>query len=415
MVQILDIRNGRGGIVTIKWVISIVGLLILSASCARYTCLTSDQERRRSPHLRELSENLEKWRAHGITNYRMRFIRICFSCGRRPVLVDVRNGLVHRAVYEDDGTPVSLSYVRDIHSIDFLFGSIEGNSLRPVYAAYNAKYGYPMHVGFGLYGDTCPTDSGIDYAVELLTIMEEDANVSVHKTPEEIAQAIYGEMVPIPAGRFGMGDLSGDGYDNEKPVYTVMVPAFKLGKYEVTFAQWDACVADGGCNGHRPMGWGFVGSGPVNGVSWDDTQSFIDWLNNRTGRNFRLPTEAEWEYAARAGSTTEYSWGDDMDRWVLYCYDCYGSAPVNSFPANAWGLHNMHGNVAEWVQDCYHNSYEGAPTDGSARTSEDCSRRVIRGGSWDDLMWFLRSASRGRNALSIRSHGGIGFRLAHDE
>lgn len=104
--------------------------------------------------------------------------------------VDVRNGLVHSVVYEDDGTPVSLSYVRDIHSIDFLFGDIEENSILPVYADYHAKYGYPGHVGFGLYGDTCPTDSDISYKVELLMIMQEDANVPVHETPMETARAM---------------------------------------------------------------------------------------------------------------------------------------------------------------------------------------------------------------------------------
>ncbi len=166
------------------------------------------------------------------------------------------------------------------------------------------------------------------------------------------------EMIDIPGGTFRMGDLSGEGFYDELPVHSVTVPAFRLGKYEVTFAQWDACVADGGCGGFSPndKGWG-RGNRPVIWVSWDDAQSFIKWLNGKTGGNYRLPTEAEWEYAARAKSTTEYSWGNDIGSNRANCDDdeCGDSyeytAPVGSFPANAWGLHDMHGNVWEWVQE----------------------------------------------------------------
>ena len=252
------------------------------------------------------------------------------------------------------------------------------------------------------------------------------------KSPEQVAleRQLAGEMVAIPGGTFRMGDLSGEGDDHEKPVRTVTVPAFQLGKYEVTFAQWDACVADGGCNGYSPddEGWG-RGDRPVINVSWYDVQSFIDWLNDRTGGNFRLPSEAEWEYAARAGTKTKYSWGDDIDfdgNWAN-CDGCdthwegdhWGdrwdyTAPVGSFPANAWGLHDMHGNVWEPVQDCWHDSYQGAPTDGSAWTSGDCSWHMIRGGSWDFLWGGLRSATRYRSDRSNRDSND-GFRLAQDE
>ena len=167
-----------------------------------------------------------------------------------------------------------------------------------------------------------------------------------------------GEMVLIPGGAFRMGDLNGGGDIDETPVHSVTVPAFKLGKYEVTFAQWDACVADGGCNGYSPddEGWG-RGSRPVIHVTWDDAQSFISWLNAETGGNYRLPSEAEWEYAARAGSATKYSWGDDIGENRANCSKSCGdrwanTAPVGSFSANAWGLHDMHGNIEEWVQDC---------------------------------------------------------------
>ncbi len=232
---------------------------------------------------------------------------------------------------------------------------------------------------------------------------------------------LAGEMVSIPGGSFRMGDLSGEGYADEKHVRTVTVPAFRLGKHEVTFAQWDACVADGGCNGYSPDDEGGGRSDrPVINVSWNEVQSFIDWLNGKTGGNYRLPSEAEWEYAARAGSTTKYSWGDDIGNNRANCRGCGSqwddkrTAPVGSFPANAWGLHDMHGNVWEWVQDCWHDGYEGAPTDGSAWTSGDCDWRMVRGGSWDDYPWGLRSAFRGRGVRSGRD-GNAGFRLAQDE
>ena len=242
------------------------------------------------------------------------------------------------------------------------------------------------------------------------------------KSLEQVAleRQLAGEMVSIPAGSFRMGDLSGEGYDDEKPVRTVTVPAFRLGKHEVTFAQWDACVADGGCNGYPPDDWGWGrGDRPVINVSWDDVQLFIDWLNRKTGGNYRLPSEAEWEYAARAGSRTKYSWGDDIGNNRANCDGCGSqwddkrTAPVGSFPANAWGLHDMHGNVQEWVQDCRNDSYEGAPDDGSAWTSGDCSQRMIRGASWNSNPEHLRSANR--NSARPYRDSGQGVRLAHDE
>ena len=229
-----------------------------------------------------------------------------------------------------------------------------------------------------------------------------------------------GEMVSIPGGTFRMGDMSREGYDDERPVNSVTVPAFRMGKYEVTFTQWDACVADGGCGDYRPddEGWG-RGDRPVINVSWNDVQGFIDWLNDKTGGNFRLPTEAEWEYAARAGSTTKYNWGNNIGHNLTNC-DKNGcgdqweyTAPVGSFPANAWGLHDMHGNVWEWAQDCWHGSYEEAPDDGSAWTSGDCDWRVRRSGSWFDQWSQLASANRTPNKRPDRFHI-LGFRLASE-
>ena len=230
-----------------------------------------------------------------------------------------------------------------------------------------------------------------------------------------------GEMVSIPAGTFRMGDLSDEGDDDERPVHSVEVPAFNMGKHEVTFTQWDTCVADGGCGRYRPddEGWG-RGNRPVINVSWDDAQRYIDWLNDKTGGNFRLPSEAEWEYAARAGSKTKYSWGNSIGSNRANCDGCGSrwdddrTAPVGSFSANAWGLHDMHGNVWEWTEDCWNDSYAGAPSDGRAWELGNCGRRVIRGGSWLDLPRFLRSAYRDRYTRSSR-YGLIGFRLAQDK
>ena len=238
-----------------------------------------------------------------------------------------------------------------------------------------------------------------------------------------------GEMVSIPGGTFRMGDLSGEGIDSEKPVHTVTIEPFELGKFEVTFAQWDACVDDGGCGGYRPddEGWG-RGNRPVINVSWDDTRTFINWLNDRTGGHYRLPTEAEWEYAARAGSTTKYHFGDDESLLCRYanhadtstdydwrnttCSDGVGkrTAEVGRYQSNAFGLHDMHGNVWEWVADCWNDSYRGAPSDGSAWTSSECGRRVLRGGSWFNVPRFVRSANRGRDGSTVRDSR-TGFRL----
>ena len=244
---------------------------------------------------------------------------------------------------------------------------------------------------------------------------------------EEEQLALAGEMAAIPGGSFRMGDLSGDGDEEEVPVHIVRIAPFEMGKYEVTFSQWDACVADGGCPRASDEGWG-RGNRPVMEISWNDVQGFIAWLNTRTGGDYRLPTESEWEYAARAGSESKYSWGNRIGSNRANCDEEYcgdrweNTAPVGSFASNAWGLHDMHGNVWEWVEDCRNDSYVGAPGDGSAWRSGDCNQRVIRGGSWYDSARDLRSAFRNRDTRSyrnwftrsLRSYS-LGFRLARDK
>ena len=228
------------------------------------------------------------------------------------------------------------------------------------------------------------------------------------------------QMVVVPAGRFRMGCVSGQGcFDDEKPVRQVRIRRpFALSVHEVTFAEWDACVSAGGCGGYRPndAGWGRENR-PVMNVSWNDTRSYVSWLSRRTGKTYRLPSESEWEYAARAGSTTKYSWGNEVVRNRANCDGCGSlwdrqrTAPVVSFPANAFGLHDMHGNVWEWVEDCWNNSYARAPKHGGAWLSGECAARVLRGGSWNIEPRSLRAANRFRFTTGNRYYNS-GFRVA---
>jgi formylglycine-generating enzyme required for sulfatase activity len=237
------------------------------------------------------------------------------------------------------------------------------------------------------------------------------------------------EMVVVPAGNFIMGSSAAEiaalnkeaGWNytsNEGPQHTVTITRpFAAGKFEVTFAEWDACVAAGGCK-HNPddSGWG-RGKRPVIGVSWNDiTGEYLPWLSRTTGKTYRLLTEAEWEYAARAGTTTRYAFGDTITkRQAQFSEGSSGSArktvAVGSFLPNAFGLHDMHGNVWELVQDCSHGSYNGAPTDGSAWTTGECGGRMHRGADWFMPPRELRSARRASIHPATRSPY-MGFRLA---
>jgi formylglycine-generating enzyme required for sulfatase activity len=182
---------------------------------------------------------------------------------------------------------------------------------------------------------------------------------------------------------------------------------FAVGKFSVTFEEWDACVADGGCNGYKPsdQGWG-RGRLPVIMVTWDSATAYAAWLSRKTGKMYRLLSEAEREYVTRAGTTTPFWWGSSISpRQANYNGSyAYGDGrqgenrqrtlPIDSFGPNPWGLYQVHGNVWEWTEDCYHDGYVGAPSDGSAWTSGDCSRRVARGGSWFNDPYWLRAADR---------------------
>ena len=170
--------------------------------------------------------------------------------------------------------------------------------------------------------------------------------------------------------------------------------------------------------GRSDRGWG-RGGRPVIDVSWEDAEAYVAWLSRETGESYRLPSESEWEYAARAGTTTRYSWGQDVGRNRANCRDCGSrwdgdqTAPAGSFAANGWGLHDMHGNVWEWVADCWHENYARAPRDGTAWTSGgNCGRRVLRGGSWSNTPVYLRSANRNNLRCRRAQRRQRGFRVS---
>jgi formylglycine-generating enzyme required for sulfatase activity len=239
-------------------------------------------------------------------------------------------------------------------------------------------------------------------------------------------------MVALPAGKFMMGDDTSKWDSSAAPRHEVIISRpFAVDVFEVTFDEWEACVAAGGCNGYKPSdsGWG-RGRRPVVDVRWTDAQAYVAWLRQRTGQSYRLLTEAEWEYAARAGTTDDHYWGqqpsheyanygrdkvrfgkccnghaEGRDRWVDE------SAPVGSFAPNPFGLHDMIGNVYEWVEDCRQQNYVGAPSDGSAAVSGPCRERVVRGGSWNTATFAIGLANR--NGAPPDAHTDpIGFRIA---
>ena len=225
------------------------------------------------------------------------------------------------------------------------------------------------------------------------------------------------EMVVVPAGTFRMGCVSGrQCRSSERPVREVRIESFELSKHEVTFRQWDACVEYGGCGWVEDEGWG-RNDQPVIHVSWDDAQAYVAWLSKETGEAYRLPSEGEWEYAARAGTETIYSWGNERGRGLANCDGCLcvscGSrtSSVGSFPPNAFGLHDMHGNVKEWVSDCVSGDYRGAATDGRAVLDGDCSSRRLRGGSWGSRIDGVRSAARWSRSTNFGDEY-TGFRIA---
>ncbi|MCY3547121.1 MAG: formylglycine-generating enzyme family protein [Gemmatimonadetes bacterium] len=236
--------------------------------------------------------------------------------------------------------------------------------------------------------------------------------------------AVCPAMVRVPAGAFLMGSPESESgrYQDEGPQRVVLVAAFAAGVHEVTFTEWEACVEAGGCLEHLPgdEGWGRADR-PVINVNWTDAQAYVEWLSEVTGHRYRLLSEAEWEYAARAGASTARPWGETVtdaclfangDYSALPCGDGHeNTAPAGSFKPNAFGLYDLLGNVWEWTQDCWNEGYAGAPGDGRAWESGDCSARVLRGGSWYHGVKDLRVAYRLRSPFLDRSLI-VGFRVA---
>jgi formylglycine-generating enzyme required for sulfatase activity len=247
------------------------------------------------------------------------------------------------------------------------------------------------------------------------------------------------EMVVIPAGTFQMGDIQGVGSDREKPVHWVSIGSFAMGRYEITNAEYvhflnsvkrrgpagepwfntkdeneDSHII--GTPGNFGVETGYENH-PVIEVSWYGVTAYADWLSQQTGKSYRLPSEAQWEYAARAGTDTQYWWGNEIgtDRANCHNYYCGDSfdrtAPVGSFAPNPFGLYDTVGNVWEWVADPWHDNYEGAPTDGSVWTEGGSGLFVLRGGSWFNVAWRTRAASRYGNEPANRG-GSVGVRLA---
>jgi formylglycine-generating enzyme required for sulfatase activity len=223
-------------------------------------------------------------------------------------------------------------------------------------------------------------------------------------------------LVALPPGAFMMGSNSSD--PSERPAHRVSINApLAIGKFEVTVGQWNACVDAGACprvaDATRPD------NTSVRDVSWDDAQQYVKWLSQVSGKPYRLPTEAEWEYAARAGTSTQYWWGEQMRAGNANCKDCGqpwqqdGPARVGSFAANPYGLYDMNGSVWEWVSDCWHNSFKGAPSDSRSWDQQNCRDRVIRGGSWRDGASYMLSSTRFKYAAGVRQSQN-GFRVARD-
>lgn len=249
------------------------------------------------------------------------------------------------------------------------------------------------------------------------------------------------EMVIVPPGSFMMGSprTPRGRYEDESPRHEAMIGyPLAVGVFEVTFAEWEACVSDRGCDGYWPDDEGMGrGRQPVINVSWEDARGYVAWLSEQTGKAYRLLSETEWEYVARAGTESAWHWGDDaaeqcrhangFDRNLAEelgaeevrtgvvpasCFDGYDRvAPVGSFQPNGFGLHDVSGNVWEWTDDCWNESHAGAPADGSARTRGYCVPRVVRGGSWNNPPGLLRSAFR--DGIPRENRGfNVGFRVA---
>ncbi|MGK7895237.1 MAG: SUMF1/EgtB/PvdO family nonheme iron enzyme [Xenococcus sp. (in: cyanobacteria)] len=245
---------------------------------------------------------------------------------------------------------------------------------------------------------------------EFITVDKKEQEVKLEENQaqsftEDLGNYIKLEMIPIRGGKFMMGSPEGEGNDDERPQHEVTVQDFYMGKYPITQAQYQKVM------GKNPSDFKGDDQRPVENVSWDDAVEFCKKLSKQTGREYRLPTEAEWEYACRAGTTTPYYFGDEITSDLAnYGGNVGETTAVGKYPPNTFSLYDMHGQVWEWCQDDWHDSYSNAPTDGIAWVSGTSSKKVIRGGSWNYSPDFCRSAFRGITSRDYRNSY-IGFRV----
>lgn len=225
-------------------------------------------------------------------------------------------------------------------------------------------------------------------------------------------------MQYIPAGGFTMGDDHDALAPEEQPIHQVRIRPFYMARHEVSFADYDRFARATGRGLPDDKGWG-RGSRPVINVSWQEARAYANWLTQESGHKYRLPSEAEWEYAAKAGSLSLYWWGSRSGENNANCFNCgsqwdnRSTAPVGSFKPNAFGLYDVAGNVSEWVEDCFHSSYQGAPLDGSAWADPDCNERVVRGGAFSRPADAMRSTRRGAFDQNVRLEM-LGFRVVRE-
>jgi len=239
------------------------------------------------------------------------------------------------------------------------------------------------------------------------------------------------ELVSVPAGTNTLGDTTGEGIEIEQLTYKVTIDKpFAIGKYEVTFDEYDYFCEQTGCKKSDDEGWG-RGRRPVIGVTWYDADAYVKWLSIQTGENYYLPSEAQWEYAARAGTKSSYWWGDEPGDKLAQCGDCAaihrckdcndvplideGTVAVGSFKANPYGLYDVHGNVGEWTADCGSEKNSIQPSDGTPRLDGDCTKHIIKDGSWSNNVRFIRSSVRISPPDGNEYEGKqVGFRVARE-
>jgi formylglycine-generating enzyme required for sulfatase activity len=396
----MELTRGRPVDPGIAKMVAPTGMIISFATQPGHT--TADGQGRNSPYTMAFLKNIEKPEEIGAVF--------------RHMTADVYKDTQGKQVPE-----LSLSHIRDFYLKDRLKPDVGASSQPP--STQVAVVPPPLTPPANLCGSAPMTVSLSSRSPHPLsaddecTLKPKDVFKECDKCPE---------MIVVPAGSFTMGSPSDEPgrQKNEDQVQVTIAKPFAVGRFAVTFDEWDQCVADGGCSGYRPPDEGNGrGRRPVINVSWSDAQKYVSWISSKTGKPYRLLSEAEREYVTRAGTTTPFWWGSDIttmeanyDGTYVYNGGSKGeyrkqTMPVDTFAPNPWGLYDVHGNVWEWTLDCCSDSNGGNPGDGSARGVGDCSCRVERGGAWFSIPESLRAASR--IGMKSGSRGsGEGFRVA---